>query len=484
MATDEERESWQTDPDAAYAEAERRVAEVRRTGAVRLNLNSDAGNDEALPALAHLPSLHDLPSVTWIDLNNTQVTDIKPIAQCQNLQTLRLSNTQVTNIAPLTQCRNLQTLNLANTQVTDITPIGQCRSLQSLYLDKTRVTDIMPIHELAELAEAASEHSFRGLEYADTPVAERPVFRDLVALDNPNRTIQTLQYLNGEHPEYGGPPPEAGPLGKRSNRAALLASPPAEIVTRRGTVDLDPAPPGDTPEDAGDQELGTLPRRQQNLADQLRDALGKNQPVTRTALAQYRDELVRPQSEIILEILKEAYLTAKAGIEQATREGALDDDALAAWEQFDANHGVYLAHYPLDAKREHLYRNAPVDMEKADPAAVAAAFDSFCKTLGEDAVAEIVGERLQDWAENSARLSRIVMETAQNAAARGDDGDITEEDMPHRVWLRRQVAQGWVMMVKLKEFLDEKVQDEKFRDNVSFYGSIASLLGFLGMLIL
>ncbi len=213
----------------------------------------------------------------------------------------------------------------------------------------------------------------------------------------------------------------------------------------------------------------------------MRDSLGQNQPSTRTALAQYREELARPQADIILEILKEAYLTAKAGIEQAQREGALDDDALAAWTTFDANHGIYLAHFPFDAARERLYRNAPVNMDKADPAAVADAFADFLATLEDEAVKDIVGDRLHDWAENSARLSGIVAEMARNAAARGD---IPDEDMPHRVWLRRQVGQGWAMMVKLKEFLLETEEGIVIAVNVAFWGGITTLLTFLGSLIL
>ena len=120
-------------------------------------------------------------------------------------------------------------------------------------------------------------------------------------------------------------------------------------------------------------------------------------------------------------------------------------------------------------------------MAKADPNAVADAFADFLATLEDEAVRDVVGERLHDWAENSARLSGIVAEMARNAAARGD---IADEDMPHRVWLRRQVGQGWVMMVKLKAFMLETEEGKTIGVTVGLSSGIATLLAFLGSLIL
>ncbi len=307
-----------------------------------------------------------------------------------------------------------------------------------------------------------------------------PIFCDLVALNQPARTIETLQYLNGTHPRYGGPPPAPVPPEPPVTRDALRAHPPALPVLRRGVADLDPAPPGDEPENPEDSELATLPRRQQALADQIREDLGQNQRVTQRALIQYRDELSRPQAEIILEILKEAFLTMQAGIAQARREGALDDDALAAWATFETNHGLYLAHFPFDAARERLYRNAPVDIDRADPVAVAEAFEGFLDTLENEAVAGIVGPRLKDWAERSAAFGRVIVAEAQAVAMRGD---IPDEDMPHRVWLRRQVGQGWALMERIATWLVKTEEGRVIGLNVAFASGVATLLAALRSLL-
>ena len=433
----------------------------------------------ALRVLKNLPpSIAELDELRELFVNYTQISDITSIAKLNQLQMLFLDNTQIDNIEPIAALDKLRRLDLDYTQVSNIVPIAELDKLQTLDLTNTRVSDLSPVCRISSLAKASKDRQLQffyihGLHYADTPAAERPIFRDLVKLDQPERTIQTLQYLNGTHPIYGGPPPAPSTLPP--NRSTLLTNPPAEPITRLGTVDLDPAPPGDETEHAEDQELATLPRRQQNLADQIRGSLGQNQPTTRRALAQYREELNRPQTEIILEILKEAYLTAKAGIEQARQEGALDDDALAAWDQFDANHGLYLAHFPFDATRERLYRDAPVDMDTADPATVAKAFADFLDVLEKDEVAEIVGPRLHDWAENSARFSQVIADMALASAMRGD---IPDEDMPHRVWLRRQVAQGWVMMVKIDALL-ETGEGKVIKNVTEFLAAVAGLAAIL-----
>ena len=171
IPTEAERTRWKTDPDAAYAEALRRVEGARRTGAERLILSGDVGDNSvgALPALARLPLLHDLPKVTTVDLGNTQVADIKPLEGLTALQALRLNNTQV--------------------------------------------ADLMPIRGLARLSEKASERrSVNGLYYLGTPVADRAAFTELVTLDQPDRSVETLQYLNGEHPVHGGPPEDEPPI--------------------------------------------------------------------------------------------------------------------------------------------------------------------------------------------------------------------------------------------------------------------------------
>jgi len=70
MPTKEEIESWQIDPDAAYAEAERLIAEAKQTGATEL----DFCNAPSLRALRSLPhSIVGLSNLQRLNLGKTKV---------------------------------------------------------------------------------------------------------------------------------------------------------------------------------------------------------------------------------------------------------------------------------------------------------------------------------------------------------------------------------------------------------------------------
>ena len=376
MATDEERASWRTDPDAAYAEAERRIEEARRTGAEALALNGDEGSKDALPALAHLPPLHDLPSVAFIDLDNTQVADITPIAQCKSLQRLFLNGTQVTDIAPIAQCEDLELLTLESTQVTDILLIAQCRNLRLLYLTNTQITniapiarcpnlhtlsvsgtqvaDLMPLRGLTGLTAANSKDNFTSqLYYANTPVAKRAVFRDLISLGQPECTIQTLQYLNGEHPKYGGPPPDVAPQAEDGSptRIVRLAAPAdfkesgEKIDVKLKPVNPQPSQSSSTPVNAEARDAllaglhGIAKELNRSLASYKSEGEGSNRVSAAEQIAggarliarqtdQHGEDFLAPLFHRSIEALAAAWLDAGQALEAYDREmarGLLED---------------------------------------------------------------------------------------------------------------------------------------------------------------
>ena len=153
MATGKEERLWDTDPDAAYAEAERRIAEVKRNGGDELSLSFLRALQKVPPSIAELTGLRAL------SLWNTSVTDIAVLGQLANLQYLGLQGTSVTDIAVLGQLANLQTLGLNGTSVTDIAVLGQLANLQHLGLSSTSVTDIAALGQLANLQRLDLQHT-------------------------------------------------------------------------------------------------------------------------------------------------------------------------------------------------------------------------------------------------------------------------------------------------------------------------------------
>ena len=80
-------------------------------------------------------SLTSLPFPN-LDLRNTPVSDVAPLAALTGLQNLDLRNTPVSDVAPLAALTVLQVLDLRNTQVSDVAPLAALTGLQHLGLPR------------------------------------------------------------------------------------------------------------------------------------------------------------------------------------------------------------------------------------------------------------------------------------------------------------------------------------------------------------
>ena len=175
--------------DDAFREAQERIEKARAEGAYGLDLT-------ALKTLARLPEeIADLAQLQFLDLGNTQITDLAPLAALTGLQSLSLSNTRITDLAPLAALTGLRRLDLDNTRITDLRPI-------------------------ADLQFPKSKNTLRvyGLRFANTPAADAtPDLKRLSEIeDNETRTRETLAYLRTLPPWPAPLPwhvPESPPLG-------------------------------------------------------------------------------------------------------------------------------------------------------------------------------------------------------------------------------------------------------------------------------
>jgi internalin A len=113
-------------------------------GLQRLSLSGCTGVTDMSP-------LSGLASLQILDLWGTSVTDVSPLSSLSDLQSLFLSRTGVTDVSPLSGLVGLQYLNLSTTGVTDVSPLSGLAGLQSLFLLRTGVTDVSPLSGLAGL---------------------------------------------------------------------------------------------------------------------------------------------------------------------------------------------------------------------------------------------------------------------------------------------------------------------------------------------
>lgn len=455
-----------------------------------LNLNGTRiSNIEAVASCPALKSLYlidtliedvsalsSLPKLDVVNLSGTRVADLEPLKSSENLQLLFFERSRVTDLTALQFLTDLRKLGFSGTPVSDLAPISNLIELTELKLSGTNVRDLGPAARLIKLIEGAKRKPIEtefitfgggGLEFHNTPATRNdPNLQEIAKLEQPERTIQTLQYLNGEHPVYGGPPGAGGGWNnetptKSSSLKELAQRPTAKVVIRLGKIDLDPVESDDEPENPEDRDLATLPERQKLAAERLISALGHNQPATRTALQQYAKHIAA--NGAILEILREAMETAEAGMAQAAREQTIDDDVARAWNRFCLNDTTYFANYPLDAERDALYRKASVDWERALAENFANAFAEFRDAIKNEDYLETIGDNLLNWAEVSTSYSEILATEHFNRGSAlkplTDETDAPTEqisgpDTPLDERIKRQVGQGAVVAKEMIDSLD------------------------------
>lgn len=131
--------------DAAYVEAEKRIA-VAAEEDLRILRLSDLGGLGSLP-----PELGDLTNLIQLDLRGTVISDVSALASLENLRILSLRGTLVDDLKPLEGLRALDTLDLSQTWVRDLTPLTTLPALRRLDIGGTWTRSLAPLREVSNL---------------------------------------------------------------------------------------------------------------------------------------------------------------------------------------------------------------------------------------------------------------------------------------------------------------------------------------------
>ncbi|MEG3898624.1 leucine-rich repeat domain-containing protein [Microcoleus sp. SVA1_B6] len=116
--------------------------EARHTVKVLLK---KAGTDDAQAAERILLSM------TELDLNRNQITDISSLGSLTHLTTLHLSHNRITDISFLGSLTHLTTLDLSKNQITDISSLSSLTNLTTLSLYSNQITDFSFLGSLTNL---------------------------------------------------------------------------------------------------------------------------------------------------------------------------------------------------------------------------------------------------------------------------------------------------------------------------------------------
>ena len=175
--------------------AETRISELRPLASLtplkRLDLRSTQVSD--LGPLANLKGLERL------DLWYTQVSDLGPLANLKGLKWLDLGSTQVSDLGPLANLKRLESLDLWDTQVSDLGPLANLKGLKWLDLWHTQVSDLGPLANLtglewldlgwtqvSDLRPLANLTGLKSLDLGDTLVSDLTPLANLTALESLN----------------------------------------------------------------------------------------------------------------------------------------------------------------------------------------------------------------------------------------------------------------------------------------------------------
>jgi hypothetical protein len=136
-------------------------------------------NDDILKnneILAELVAGVGMQSLTYLGISdNSQISDISPLAGLTNLRKLYLSQNQITDISSLAGLTNLEHLELANNQISDLTPLAGFTNLTELYLQSNQISDISPLAGLTNLER---------LHLRGNPIPDRQIQELRAALPN------------------------------------------------------------------------------------------------------------------------------------------------------------------------------------------------------------------------------------------------------------------------------------------------------------
>ena len=405
-----------SDADTAFAAAQAEIARVREAGKDHLDLT-----DEAYSALTTLPEeIGSLDRVSFIELDDTQITDLTPLAPLTGLERLDLVNTPVTNITPLQALTGLTTLFLSGTQVTDIAPLQALTGLTGLFLTETQVTDITPLGDLLALETLSindtkiadlrpliplvklGEGEGEGLWYEDTPASRA------------NATLTRLSQVEG------------GNFAKcyRDTRDYLLTLPPYPEPLPWDVPAQDATPDPKVPEGR------TAPLQVVEVDGVLRKAAPGD------GLAQNSSALARQGWQALREVLEDlSHLRGRVSNAMPTLDRALTRLDAGLGDDYNAMNPVAIGtHGNRVIRQAGLAGEALMDADAAEIQEFAAALSLFLERFKDwrdyrdDAVAHPIAA--EDALEGAREIEALVADLA--------DPDVVDPDIPED--LNSQIA--------------------------------------------
>lgn len=88
---------------------------------------------------------------TLLNLSNSQIIDLRPLARMNKLEYLILSNNKINDLRPLAGLRRLIHLNLDGNQIRDLSPLAGLKNISALDLSSNQIRDLRPLIGLSKI---------------------------------------------------------------------------------------------------------------------------------------------------------------------------------------------------------------------------------------------------------------------------------------------------------------------------------------------
>lgn len=111
----------------------------------------DLSGNECLDSLEMIRPLAD--SLQMLDISNTSVTEIKDMAEFDDMVIFKADNNGISDISSLEHCKILKTLSLNGNEVTDISGLQVCRELTTVRLNANKIDSLAGLSNCIKLTE-------------------------------------------------------------------------------------------------------------------------------------------------------------------------------------------------------------------------------------------------------------------------------------------------------------------------------------------
>ena len=125
--------------------------------------------------ITDITPLAKLTKLAVLNIRGGRISDISPLAGLTNLRHLNIDPANVSEISPLAEFTSLRNLILSNNPINDLSPLAGLTSLQQLHIGSTKISDLSPLTGLTNL---------RYLSLWGTPLNYASIYTHIPALQD------------------------------------------------------------------------------------------------------------------------------------------------------------------------------------------------------------------------------------------------------------------------------------------------------------